>query len=88
MNPPYLRNIILLTCGFVLSALLTVLVAGWTGFGGPGAYVVHYLFPPWHVGQDIMGKVLLVYFSTTFILVFVVLGFLYLAVAGICRRKS
>jgi hypothetical protein len=87
MNRTYLRKIIVVACGIVVSAPLTVVIAGWTGFGGPGAYVDYYLFPPWRVDHRVVGKVLAVYFGTTFVLVFSVLVGLYLLLTKLLRGR-
>ncbi len=73
--------------GTVVSALLSMLIAAWTGFGGPGAYVDYYLFPPWRVGHSVANKALFVYFGTTFVLVCSVLVGLYFLLTKLFRGR-
>lgn len=66
MIRPYLGKIILATCGVLLSAWLTEYVAG------SGSYVLDYVFGPSAQPRN-LRDVLLVWFSTDFILTFSIL---------------
>lgn len=81
------RNIVLLLCGIAASALLTVFGEGWMRFGGPGAYVVYYLFPPGSGPHD-AGKVLFVHLGADFVVSFSILAGLYLLYMRFFRGRE
>ena len=78
MIRPYLRMIIVVICGVLLSAWLTGYVASSTGFRGPGATLVHFLDPPGHVGQNDLVDPIFLYLGIHFVFFFSVLTGLYL----------
>ena len=88
MIRPYLRKIILVTFGVVLSLLLSMLAPVLVNSGDPGAYVVHYLFPQGTAHKYSFNTVLNVYFGTNFVVSFAVLAGLYLLVTMLFRRSK
>jgi hypothetical protein len=75
--------------GLILSALLSAIMENIPGFGSPGDYVVHWLYPsvkprsPRH-----FAEVLWVMLGTNFIVSFVVLSILFVIVSRLLVSKS
>ena len=80
----YLRKIILVSCGLVLSALLDILASN-VNVATPGAYLIYYLFPPWRVNQHPLGMVLGIEMGTDIIFFFLVLTGCYLTFIRLFR---
>ena len=75
--------------GIIVSALLSAIMENIPGFGSPGDYVVHWLYPPVQPRspRDVT-EVLWVMLGTNFIVSFVVLSILFVIVSRLLVSKS
>jgi|HubBroStandDraft_6_1064221.scaffolds.fasta_scaffold113269_2 Na+/H+ antiporter NhaD/arsenite permease-like protein len=80
-----------LVCGIVLSALLSAVMENIPGFGSPGDYLVHWLYPPHpnltHDPHE-FAEILWVMLGTNFIVCFVVLSVLFVVVSRLLKSGS